>query len=989
MRSLALVFLACLLAIPSFAQPTKRPTSTAKPKPAATPVKKPNENAEWEKATAVVGDAERVAALKKFVAAFPKTTRLSEAAVLIVTAEASLGHERLAAGDVDGAASFFKKAANDVLAPVSDHLFNDTLIKFPVSLYFRGARLEAIAIARIIASRSAENATQLLALASFYLSTENGSEAKRLAEAAIKIDPNSSAAYQALGLADRVDFLLDEAASAFAKAVELEPDSLTAKRGLAEMKRALGKADEAAVLYREILEKDAANVPAQTGLILSLFDGAKRTEAEAEMAKSLEAVPGNVILLAGAAYWYAAHDVPDKAVEYARRAVETDPRFIWSHIALARGLLGQKKPTDAERTLLAARRYGNFPTLEYELASARVAAGYYREAAEELAKSFSVKDGVVRTVLGGRISRESKDFTELVGFERRASIYAPTAADNPENAARLTALLEFKQQLDATEAKPDAIAKAADDFIKGDDRMKVHRQIFAASKMLERQVALPKVVEITKAAVQNVSAGLEDPNASVAVTAAELYEPRAIAGSRGEYVDVPTIPRMTLSAVIRGQIEEISGWALFHLDDANEAVVRLRRAVAVLPQNSAWWRSSTWRLATALAATGSDNEALEMFIKSYKSAGPNAFRYSTIETLYTKVKGSADGLEAQIGPNPAGRVAQVMPSPVSVVEATPQPSSTPVMSEAIAATTPTPVEFPAVVPVARPEPSPLAVVPTPDPSPIPEPSPTVESSPEPLVVPVATVTPTPEAIPSIVPTESPTPTPEVSPTPEPLPMVQITASPEATPAEVKTINPIAELFPPVVITIPQPGATKVPTATPAPPPEAEPEASPVGSPTPTTEPSPDPSPIATPEQPVPEPSPSPVLLEPSPTPSPLPSATPEKRPDETTVADVRPRFADTRTPVAPPRIKPCKITFSEETITLQTGGGDQAVIVRREDEAELGEVSAVSSSPRDVSVRKQPVPGNEDPGPVCGAADQRSRRVFFRSPLRWPVQSAI
>ena len=46
----------------------------------------------------------------------------------------------------------------------------------------------------------------------------------------------------------------------------------------------------------------------------------------------------------------------------------------------------QKKPLDAERTLLGARRYGNFPTLEYEIASARLMAGFYRDAAEELDK---------------------------------------------------------------------------------------------------------------------------------------------------------------------------------------------------------------------------------------------------------------------------------------------------------------------------------------------------------------------------------------------------------------------------------------------------------------------------------------------------------------------------------------------------------------------------------------------------------------------------
>src|SRR5207245_5534358 len=116
----------------------------------------------------------------------------------------------------------------------------------------------------------------------------------------------------------------------------------------------------------EILAKDDANLPARTGLVLSLFDAGKRADAEAELTRSLEANPGNVILLAGAAYWYAAHDEGEKAVELAQKAIAGDPRFIWSHIALARGYLSENKPAIAERTLFAARRYGNFPTLEYE-----------------------------------------------------------------------------------------------------------------------------------------------------------------------------------------------------------------------------------------------------------------------------------------------------------------------------------------------------------------------------------------------------------------------------------------------------------------------------------------------------------------------------------------------------------------------------------------------------------------------------------------------
>src|SRR4029079_451484 len=106
---------------------------------------------------------------------------------------------------------------------------------------------------------------------------------------------------------ERVNFDLEESGKAFAKALELDPNSLAAKRGLAETKRALGRSDEALALYRELLEKNDGDLPARTGMILSLFDAGKRADAEAELSKSIEQNPSNIILLAGAAYWYAAH----------------------------------------------------------------------------------------------------------------------------------------------------------------------------------------------------------------------------------------------------------------------------------------------------------------------------------------------------------------------------------------------------------------------------------------------------------------------------------------------------------------------------------------------------------------------------------------------------------------------------------------------------------------------------------------------------------
>ncbi len=882
--------------------PANGTIKASKPKTGVTATGNTDEKVKWAKAVAIADAADRIAALRRFLEDFPNSGRKTEALSFIVTAGFVLGNDKMATGDVPAAAAFYRTAAQDAPKPIPSQLFADVLSKFAANLYFRGARRQAYEIARILESKADSSSTQLLDLASFYLSVENGSDAKRVTENAIRLDPNNPAAYQTLGLANRIEFLIEESAAAYSKALSIEPDSLPARRGLAEMKRAMGQSVEAIALYRQILDKDQSDLPAQTGLVLSLFDGGSRADAEAEMAKTLDANPGNVILLAGAAYWYAAHNDSDRSISLAQKAITIDPRFVWSYIALARGYLGKQDPISAEKTLLSARQYGNFPTLEYEIASAKLAAGYYREAAEELAKSFSIKDGVVRTALGGRVSRESKSFIDLVGFERRASIFAPNAADNPENAARLSALLEFKQELESTRPKDENAVKAADAFIAGGDKTKLHRQIYAASQLLEKRIALPKVLEITKSAAANIDAGLDIKNPSVAVLASEIYENRSIAAVRGEYVNVPNLPTATLSAILRSQIEEISGWATFQMGDTSDAVIRLKRAVSVAPADSAWWRSSTWRLANALAQTGNDTEALEMYIRSYKSSGPTPIRYTVIEGLYKKIYGNTQGLEARIGPNPAPPVSS------EFVAQTTEKSSAPV-------TTPVP---PSVVPAEIETPS------------------TVETKKEsvPAAVPIATLAvavdePKPEPTPAEIPKElRPAPAPE--PSPKPLPTVERTpdVQPKEDSAETKSPERRVDLFEPVVITIPQPETGK------APPKQTE---------------------VLSESSRTPDEKRAAEKIEPTPSPSPTPT-TEKKSDDVTEVSGSRPRIVASRSET-PAKLIPCKINLSEETVTLRSGGGDISMIVGLDDDGELDGLTAVSMNPQDVSLRREVIAG--------------------------------
>lgn len=625
--------------------------------------KKPgNEKEEFETAVALTEPAKRIKALRKFVENFPKSEEIVRAQELMVSARAQLGDEKLQAGETEKGLEFFRLAVTEAPKPMSEKLFADVILQFPSNLFFRGQRGAALDIAKMIEEKAEGNAKQLLGLATFYLAVESASQARRLANKAIEIETaseteksNLPVAYQTLGLANRLGFQIEEAANAYAKALELDPGSVVSKRSLAEMKRAGGKSDEAMALYRELIARDENDLTAKTGLALSLFDAGKREEAEAEMSKTLEANASNLPLLVGAAYWYASAGDGAKAVELARKALEIEPRYTWAYVALGRGFMAQRQPLEAEKALLTARNYGSFPTLDYEIAAARLEAGFFREAADELRKKFAARNGTLETRLGGRITVEAEDFIKLLALERKASIFQPNPADTAETAQKLKSLLEFSQEINSAEENPEKIAAAAVEFVKGNDKMKIHRQLFVAARLLDKKKALPLVLELTREAVRGVDSALDVPNPAAAVMADELYETRNLAISRNEVLLVPEVPRQTLSVILRGRIEEITGWALYQQDQTSEAVIRLKRAVSVLPEKSAWWRSSVWRLGTALETDGKQKEALDNYIKAYTgSEQPDAVKYAIIESLYQKVNGSTEGLEQKVGARPAG-----------------------------------------------------------------------------------------------------------------------------------------------------------------------------------------------------------------------------------------------------------------------------------------------------------------------------------------------
>jgi tetratricopeptide (TPR) repeat protein/uncharacterized membrane protein YgcG len=745
------------------ASTSRTPSASSKTrKPVAAPVDD-EADAEEVSLTLTKPVEERVGLLKTFLDTHPDSKSRALALEILVSARAAVGDQRLKAGDSAGGVEQLMMAIADAPVDASEKLFSGVIYQIPLNLYLRGETAAAAKAAQDIEAKFGNDPRRLVILSSFYVTTEQANEALRLTTQAVKLAPDLAEAHQGLGRALHISLRLEEAAAEYKKALELDPTSKTSRRSLADLNRALGKSEEALALYRQQLEAEPADKTARAGLILSLFELGRKDEAKPELDKALAADPRNLSLLAGSAYWFAAHNDSELALDLALRAVQIEPRYTWSQIALARALVAQRKPLDAERALRFARQYGNFPTLDYELASTLIATGLYDEAAEILRQSFSIKDGQIEARLAGHAVVHSADFVELLAPERRASIFQFTAADSENNARILKALLAFATALDqggsGEAVNEDALVTAARAFAAGNDDARVHRELYAASRLLQKGVGYQTAYELAEAARESADAGLTVPELTVVVQADEFRLIRARAIAAGGTPDIPEAPRNILSNLVRGRIEDTSGWALYNQDKFDAAVEHLQRAVTILPEGTPAARAALWHLGVALERQDKKAEALSNYIKSYNSGDPDPVRRTLIEQLYRKVNGSLDGLNERIGPGFETSVSAPSPAPDKSNE-TVQPTSLPVSTPAA---TPvdsgTPASPSASEPASTPASTPAAEVPavqvpqpTPTQSPEATPEATPASSPE---APAATATP--EVVPAATPESTPGP----------------------------------------------------------------------------------------------------------------------------------------------------------------------------------------------------------------------------------------
>lgn len=677
---------------------------------------------------------ERVGALREFLRLNPNSKSKARAIELLVSAHATLGDQKLKADDNVSGIEHLLLAITEGPVEMSDQLFSGVIAQIPLNLYLRGERETAFKAASMIEAKHGSEPRRLLSLASFFLGLEMGNEAVRLAEQAVQLAPEMGEAHRVLALALHISLRLDEAISEYQRALELDPSLKGVRRSLADLYRASSNPKEALGLYRSIVEIEPTDKAARAGIVISLLDLKRTDEAESEFQAALVDDSKNLALLTGVAYWYAAHKDSKRALELALKAADVEPRYTWTQIALARALLGERRPLDAERAIRFARQYGKFATLDYELANVLAATGLFEEAAEVLLETFQIVEGEIQTRLAGQVQARADDFIELLSPERRAGIFQAVGADTPENAQKLKALLEFAIAIDQRNIREPSdettIVKAGRAFAEGNDGMRALRKLYVATRLLRKGIAYEVAHDLALEARSGVEEALDHPAATVGVQADEYRDLRAQAIASGSTPDIAVAPRNALSNLLSGRIEELAGWALYNLDKPEEAAERFRRAISVLPEGTPLWRSTLWRLGAALEQLGNKQEAFNYYVKSYNTGEPDPARRSVIERLYEDLNGSLEGIDRYVGAGAtlaASELPVTTPPAPSAEESTPSPS--PEETPPASGEKTKPEVEPALPPEVDPSPTPSEPEPTPTPDSTPEPSPSPSEAP--------------------------------------------------------------------------------------------------------------------------------------------------------------------------------------------------------------------------------------------------------------------
>jgi tetratricopeptide (TPR) repeat protein len=609
---------------------------------------------------AIEDPAARAAALRKFLETNNTSEQVQAAREAAVTRWAQLAESALGQNDIERGMENFRRAVAAMPGRGADRFFEETVIRIPFALSARGYRDEAIEIARELERRFAKEPPRLASLGEFYMTVEAAGDAIRALEAASKLAGEEARLDRLLGAAYRMGLRLDDAIAKYRLAVSLDPNDKRAYYELANLYRARGSYADAIELYRKQLEIDPKHSPSYKGLALAyLAQGdEERMTATLDQARSFsgsaEEISGDVYLQTQLAFHYLAQNKLKQARQAVAAALLVEPRYSWARIAAAEVDLANGKYFDAERNLITARSYANFPTLYFTLGKLYLVVEDFDGALEQFSKAFDYSSqGRFTAKLGGVFDAQADNLKELLSREHQAAIFLAKLPTKDETFKIAEALVRFNAGLRAIKTTmnssskgetgdgPKVVAESAEARRRQMKEMERAAMDFLEAESSRRSFRMLSVAE--KLARAGVSTGLAVELAEQALGLAQVAtEPE---GSLREY---PNYDRNGRLAIFRGRALSAKGWALFKADKNREAAAALTestQAYGSLPEG----RRALRRLATVKETQGELKEALDLYIAGYEAPAPGSeLDRVVIESLYRKINGSLEGLDKRL-----------------------------------------------------------------------------------------------------------------------------------------------------------------------------------------------------------------------------------------------------------------------------------------------------------------------------------------------------
>ena len=606
-----------------------------------------------ESILAITEPPARIEALQKFILSHRDDPQAETARAELTRTFAVIGESQLAEKNIDGGLQSFKLAIAALPKQVDDKFFEDTVGRIPFAVSARGYRTEAILLGRELEARFANEGNRLAGIGEFYLYAEAPLEALRALNAAAKLTPNDARIYRTLGGAYRQNLDLDKATTQYQNAIKADPNDRRAYFELANLQRARNNFEAAVNLYKQQLTIDPQHVASLKGLALAYVALNKEALADDALAQAAKLSKADLtqdnFLQTQLALVYLANGNVKSARRAADAAIQVEPRFSWARIAAAEVDLAEGKYFDAERHILAAMRFSDFPTLYFTLGKIYLSVEDFDGAIEQLNKSYTLKAGKFQTKLGGVLDLKADSIPELLARERQASLFQSdgiTTSVEYKLAENLTkfddALRSSKRPASSTissmvlnqasnKLAAATLEKAANEFAETEGSRKPFRWLYAADRLLQSGQSAEASFNLSEQALDSAESATA-PDRSLQ--------------------DFPNYDRAGRLQIFRGRSLTLRGRSLLRLGRKEEAVKTLEEAVdayGMLPER----KKAQWQLAAAKESSGQTKEALDLYITAYeapdKSAGVTDFNRAVIESIYRKVNGSLAGLDERIG----------------------------------------------------------------------------------------------------------------------------------------------------------------------------------------------------------------------------------------------------------------------------------------------------------------------------------------------------